>query len=52
MVLIEHSVRAQVPELHEKRVRVRHLGRRDGLPEPLLRTLGRVGGVTAGTTRA
>lgn len=39
MVLIEHSVRAQVPELHEKRVRVVHLGRREGLPESLLRTL-------------
>ncbi len=39
MVLIEHSIRAQVPELHEKNVRVRHFGRREGLPESLLRTL-------------
>jgi undecaprenyl diphosphate synthase len=39
MVLIDHSVRAQVPELHEKGVQVKHLGRRDGLPESLLNTL-------------
>ena len=39
MVLIDHSVRAQVPELHEKGVQVKHLGRREGLPESLLNTL-------------
>lgn len=47
MVLIDHSVRAQVPELHEKRVRVKHLGRRDGLPDALLATLDESAKLTA-----
>jgi len=50
MVLIEHAVRAQVPELHEKRVRVLHLGRRSGLPESLLRTLDETAALTAANT--
>ena len=50
MVLIEHSVRAQVPELHEKNVRVRHFGRRQGLPASLLRTLDESEQFTAANT--
>jgi undecaprenyl diphosphate synthase len=50
MVLMDHSVRAQVPELHEKQVRVKHLGRREGLPESLLRTLDDAEAKTAANT--
>lgn len=50
MVLIDHSVRAQLPELHEKNVRVVHLGRRARLPEALLNTLDESAQRTAGNT--
>ena len=39
MVLIDHTLRAQAPELHQKNVRLKHFGRREGLPEALLKTL-------------
>jgi len=50
MVLIDHSVRAQLPELHQKHVRVKHLGRRAGLPESLLDTLDHSQRLTAENT--
>jgi len=50
MVLIDHSVRAQVPELQEKNVRVKHFGRREGLPEALLHTLDESARKTASNT--
>jgi undecaprenyl diphosphate synthase len=50
MVLIEHSLKAQVPELHENNVIVSHLGRREGLPQPLLDTIDASARHTAGNT--
>lgn len=50
MMLMDHSIRAQVPELHERKVRVRHFGRREGLPEALLRTLDESELMTAANT--
>ncbi len=39
MVLIEHTLISQVPEMHENGVRLKHFGRRAGLPQRLLDTL-------------
>jgi undecaprenyl diphosphate synthase len=50
MALMDHSIRAELPELHEKKVRVRHFGRREGLPEALLRTLDESETATAANT--
>ena len=36
MRLISHNLRDQLPDMQKNRVRVRHAGRRDGLPEYLL----------------
>jgi len=41
MALIEETLRAEVDELHERQVRIRHLGSRDGLPASLLEELDR-----------
>jgi undecaprenyl diphosphate synthase len=50
LVLIDHAIRSQIPELHENRVRMKHLGRRDGLPQALLDTLDDSERITAGNS--
>jgi undecaprenyl diphosphate synthase len=47
MVLIEATLREEADELHASKVRVRLLGKREGLPDPLLAELGRVEAMTA-----
>ncbi len=39
MRLITRQLRTQLPEMNEKRIQVRHIGRREGLPDYLLRQL-------------
>jgi undecaprenyl diphosphate synthase len=50
MSLIEETLRAEAPELHEKNVRVRMLGEIDRLPSSLQDEIGRVEGLTAHNT--
>jgi undecaprenyl diphosphate synthase len=50
MFLIEQTLHSQVPELHENQVVIRHLGRRDGLPQSLLDTIDASVQKTAGNT--
>jgi undecaprenyl diphosphate synthase len=47
MVLIEATLREEADELHASKVRVRLLGKREGLPEPLLAEMSRVEAMTA-----
>jgi undecaprenyl diphosphate synthase len=50
MFLIEQTLRSQVAELHENNVVIRHLGRREGLPQSLLHTVDASVQKTAGNT--
>ncbi len=50
MFLIEQTLHSQVPELHENQVVIKHLGRRDGLPQSLLDTIDASVQKTAGNT--
>ncbi len=47
MALIEERLRGEAEELHGKNVRVRLLGKREGLPASLRAEMGRVEGLTA-----
>ncbi|MCJ7752393.1 MAG: polyprenyl diphosphate synthase [Armatimonadetes bacterium] len=47
MVLIEATLREEAVDLHASKVRVRLLGKREGLPEALLAEMGRVEAMTA-----
>jgi len=48
MALIEHTIRRELPELHENRVRIRLLGDREGLPASLQREIARAEKLTEG----
>jgi undecaprenyl diphosphate synthase len=50
MFLIEQTLHSQVAELHENNVVIRHLGRREGLPQSLLDTVDASVQKTAGNT--
>lgn len=50
MALIRETLAHEIAELHRKNVRVRHLGRREGLPAELLEELDRAAALTAGNT--
>jgi len=47
MMLIRESLASQIAELDQKNVRVRHLGQREGLPDPLLEEVDRAAARTA-----
>ncbi len=51
MVLMVESLRRELPELHEKGVRFRHLGRKDRLPAELRDEFARAETLTAANTR-
>jgi undecaprenyl diphosphate synthase len=48
MALIRETLAHEIAELHQKNVRVRHLGRREDLPAELLGELDRAAALTAG----
>ena len=48
MGLIEEQLRTEISLLHQQRMRVRHLGRREGLPPSLQQTLQEACALTAG----
>lgn len=50
MGLIEQQMRMEMEDLHQRGVRVRHLGRTTGLPESLQRVLSDAESTTAGNT--
>lgn len=50
MALIEHALREESTDLHEMNVRVRLLGDRGPLPQPLKDEIDRVEGLTGGNT--
>jgi undecaprenyl diphosphate synthase len=50
MFLIEQTLHSQVPELHGNNVTIKHLGRREGLPQSLLDTVDASVQKTAGNT--
>lgn len=50
MALIEHTLRGELPELHQNRVRIRLLGRMASLPQSLQAALEEAAGLTARNT--
>jgi undecaprenyl diphosphate synthase len=51
MDLFIEMIESQVPEMHERGARVRFVGRRDGVPEKLVRRIEEAEALTAGNTR-
>jgi len=51
MDLFVEMIESQVPDMHERGARVRFVGRRDGVPEKLVRRIEEAEALTAGNTR-
>jgi undecaprenyl diphosphate synthase len=51
MDLFVEMIESQVPDMHERGARVRFVGRRDGVPEKLVRRIEEAETLTAGNTR-
>jgi len=51
MDLFVEMVESQVPDMHERGARVRFVGRRDGVPQKLVRRIEEAEALTAGNTR-